>query len=73
MTTSLFYSHLKATAVKNDPPDDSLVAYDDRRTCLMSQVIAHLSKSVPIAVTDFEHICGLRASRDAENGVTHVD
>ena len=51
--------------------DDSVVAYDDQT--LFDKFIAHVEREVPIAVSELEHICGLRVRRDLERGVTYVD
>ena len=51
--------------------DDSVVAFNDKR--LFKKFIKFVKNHVPIAVTDLQHICGLRVTRDMVNGVTKVD
>ncbi len=51
--------------------DDSVVAFND--DLLFEKFVAHVMSRAPVAVTDLEHICGLRVRRDLSLGVTYVD
>ena len=51
--------------------DDSVVAFNN--DAVFDKFVKHLLESVPITVTELEHICGLRVTRDVEHGVTYVD
>jgi hypothetical protein len=51
--------------------DDSVVAFND--DLLFEKFVVHVMSRVPVAVTDLEHICGLRVRRDLSLGVTYVD